>query len=131
MSFCKYDAGKDQIIRHHKGDCTVRALATASRMSYLDAWTLLSFVQQQKKHCSFQLFDYLREDPERFGVKRYISFPAKRGVPRTKLIDFQHNFPKGRFVVQVAHHATAVMDGTCYDTWNPARKTVYGAWEMR
>ena len=128
--FRKFDAGAGVTWRHKKADCTVRALATSTGMTYKQAYELLYRTQGELHHCHFMLFDYLRHDREGFGVKRYVSFPAKRGIPRTRLSDFKRLHPTGRWIVQVAHHASAVVNGVCIDTWYPHGKTVYGAWEM-
>ena len=128
--FRKHYAGRPTEQPHDKGDCTVRALATASGMSYWSAWDLLYKIQGEQNHCHFYLFTYLRDYPERMGVRQYLPFPATRGVARVKLQDFQRAFPTGRYIVQVASHATAIIDGVCVDSWYPRRKCVYGAWEM-
>jgi hypothetical protein len=129
-TFRKFDAGAGQIKRHKKADCTVRALSVARGMSYAHAWSLLYSVQAAHNHCHFALFDYLREWPTLMGVKRYIPTPARAGVRRMTVQDFVALYPKGSYIVQVAHHATAVEDGVIIDTWNCARRCVYGAWEM-
>lgn len=129
--FVRYDIGKGQPQRDEKGDCTVRALATATGMSYQAAWDKLYRLQGQKRHTGFRLFDYLREMPDSMGVVRSFKYRAVKGKPRIKARDFVQMHPSGRFLVQVAHHVTAVVDGKLIDTWDCGAKCVYGAWEMK
>ena len=128
--FRKYDA-RPFPVPGPRADCTVRALSTATGMGYQNAWDKLYRLQGEHNHCFFELCEYLRKFPNTMGVVRYLSFPAQRGMPRVKLTDFQKRYPIGRYIVQVAGHATAVIDGVCLDTWYPRRKCVYGAWEMQ
>lgn len=42
--------------------------------------------------------------------------------------------PKGRLVVSVSKHYTAMLDGVIHDTWNPDRggkRCVYGYWKLQ
>lgn len=129
--FIRHDIGADQLQRDERGDCTVRALAKASGMSYEQAWQKLYDLQGANRHCAFRIFEYLRKMPATMGVIRSFKFRAHRGTPRIKLREFVENHPEGRYLVQVAHHVAAVVDGKLYDTWDCGRKCVYGAWEIK
>ena len=39
--------------------------------------------------------------------------------------------PTGRYIVTVAHHVVAVVDGKYYDTWDSGEKSLYGYYEKR
>ena len=129
LHFCRYDIGQGEPLRH-KGDCTVRALAVAANMPYRNAWQLLYQLQAKHMHCFFEIFDYLRQEPETFGVIQYLAYPARRGAPRTTVLDFAIGHARGHYIVQVARHATAVVNGVILDTWNCGHKCIYGAWEI-
>jgi hypothetical protein len=45
--------------------------------------------------------------------------------------EFCKKHKKGHYFVRVASHATAVVDGVCYDVWNPAHKCVYTYYELK
>lgn len=129
--FVRYDIGAGQPRRDERGDCTVRALATASGMPYEEAWELLYKLQGINRHCAFRIFEYLRKMPQTMGVVGAYKYRALKGQPRIKVRDFVVMHPQGRFLLQVAHHVTAVVDGKLIDTWDCGRKCVYGAWEIK
>lgn len=129
--FRKFDAGEPHRGKDgDKGDCQVRALATARGMAYPDAWELLYRLQGERKHCGFCLVDSLRAKDARLGVKNQLSFPAVAGKPRMTGDEFCRKYPKGRFILRLAKHVVAVKDGVLYDKWDSSGKCCYNAWEV-
>ena len=45
--------------------------------------------------------------------------------------EFCRRYPKGSFILKLAHHVAAVEDGVLIDTWDCSDKCVYTAWQMR
>jgi hypothetical protein len=130
--FNRFDAGK--VFRTHKiqgSDCTVRALCTAVGIPYNEAYDLLYRMQGQWRTNHFALDDFLKLNPETFGVIRYLPFPAKKGCPRMTGEQFTILYPKGRYILNLAHHLVAVVHGSLTDKWDSSQKCVYGAWEVR
>lgn len=127
--FKRFDAGNGNR-NWDIGDCTVRALSTALGIPYSAAWELLYEAQGEHRACSFRMEEFLKRDPDRFSVRRHIAFPARRGQPRMTGRDFCKRFPKGNFILRMAHHAVAVEDGVLYDRFDSSGKCVYGAWEV-
>ena len=68
--------------KDYTGDCTVRALTTARDVPYRQAWQELYQLQGETLTTSFNLVQWLRRYPDRFGVIEALSFPATRGRPR-------------------------------------------------
>ena len=56
------------------------------------------------------------------GVK--LSFPAKKGESRMNGEKFCKLYPKGRYILCMANHLTACVDGIIYDTWDCSDKCV-------
>lgn len=108
----------------------MRALATARGMVYANAWDLLYTLQGEQRRCSFPLVESLNASDERLGVVRAIPFPARAGKARMTGADFCKRYPTGRFLLRLAHHVVAVVDGKAYDTWDSTGKCVYTAWEV-
>lgn len=134
MSFVKRDVGAGQrapVARGALMDCQVRALVTAFAMEYADAWDLLYKMQGEHRRCSFGLVDDLTSNDPRLHVVRPIAFPAERGKPRMTGVQFCKLYPEGHFILRMAHHVAAVVDGKLYDSWDSSRKCVYSAWEVR
>lgn len=131
MTFRKFDAGKGlRPTSAPKGDCQVRALTTASGMSYGNAYSLLYAIQAEMHACHFTLVEALRANDPRLKVKRSIPCAAVKGQPRMTGAEFCRKYPKGSFILQVAKHVVAVEDGVLIDSWDSSRKCVYGAWEI-
>lgn len=115
--------------RWHKGDCVIRAFAMAANITWLDAFDML--VENARKTYtvpnSKDNYDvvFAANGFERKSVK------VVKGKKRMTLEDFCKVHKKGRYIVSVANHLTAVIDGVCYDQWNPANKCVYVYYEKK
>jgi hypothetical protein len=131
MTFRRFDAGKGHRSPDNKGDCQVRALCTARNIPYNDAWELLYAIQGEQRASFFRLVNVLQAKDPRVGVIRYLSFPAKKGKRRMNGEQFVKDYPKGRFILNMAKHVAAVVDGALIDTWDSRGKCVYGAWEVK
>lgn len=127
--FVKRDVGDHQK-RLNKSDCTVRALCVAAEITYDHAWNLLYRTQKFYRACGFQIFSFLDLEGDLFGVKETIKVHPKKGEKRLTVKAFAEKFDKGRYVVQVAGHAAAIVDGVLYDTWDCGKKCVYKAWKF-
>ncbi|MDI6452358.1 hypothetical protein [Peloplasma aerotolerans] len=116
---------------HPKGikttDCMVRAISTATRTDYLEARRELNRKKKELGFSSYKdtqfLYKYLR------GYPRLIFKPVK-GEPRIKGSDFTELHPKGTYILKMAGHITACIDGVILDTWDCSYRSVYTAWEI-
>lgn len=129
--FVKRDVGKGHRPTHVGGDCTVRALALATGLSWDAAWQKLYDAQGRYRCCGFALDDFLDFEPELWGVVRAFTFPAVKGQRRMNGQRFAEQHPRGSFILRLAHHLAAVEDGVLYDTWDCSQKCVYTAWQIR
>lgn len=131
MTFRKFDAGE---MNRPKGaprqDCQVRALTTARGMKYNDAWKLLYEMQGELRRCAFTLVESLTMRDVRFGLVETMPFPAVKGKPRMTAATFCMKYPKGRFILRMAHHVAAVKYGILYDTADTSHSCVYTAWKV-
>ena len=127
--FVKRDVGIGR--RGDLHDCQVRALVTALGLEYDAAWELLYTMQGERRRCSFGLVNDLILNDTRLHVVRLILFPAVRGKPRMNGMEFCKLHPAGNFILRMAHHVAAVVDGKLYDSWDSTRRCVYAAWEVR
>jgi hypothetical protein len=128
----RHDAGEGNYVStfRDRGDCTVRALATARAMPYGEAWHQLYTLQGELRTTSFALSEWLRVYPGRFGVLAEETFPAVCGRPRMTGAKFCAASRQGRFVLSMAHHVAAVVEGQLFDTWNSSTRCVYRAWRL-
>jgi hypothetical protein len=114
-----------------KQDCQVRALVTALGLDYSAAWKLLYTMQEERRRCSFGLVDDLALNDVRLRVVQTLALPAVRGELRMNGQKFCRLHKVGNYILRMAHHVAAVVDGNLYDSWDSSRRCVYGAWEVR
>lgn len=111
-----------------KGDCVIRAFAIAADLTWLQAFDQLvttaraTYNVPNDKACYDRTF-------KRFGFER-MKQPLFNGHRQT-VEGFCKAHPKGRYILRLAHHLTAVVDGVCYDTWNPANYCIYFYYELK
>lgn len=130
MGFKLFDAGAEfRNGQMDNADCQVRALVTAGNYNYHEAWDILYTLQGKYRSIGFTIKQYL--DGGELNVVRRLSFPAKRGRSRMTPAEFSKTFTKGRYILRMAHHVAACVDGTVIDKWDCTRKCVYCAWEIR
>jgi hypothetical protein len=113
------------------GDCTVRALSAARDIPYAQAFDVIYRLMGKHRSICIRLPEFLDSDKEVLGVIRKISFPAQRGQDRMTAVQFAKRFPQGRYILQLAHHVAAMVDGVLLDVWDCSGKCVYTAWEIR
>lgn len=116
---------------HPKGvkttDCVVRAISTATNSDYVEVRRELNRKKKELGFSSYKdtqfLYEYL------IGYPRLIFKPVK-GEPRIKSSDFTELHPKGTYILKMAGHITARIDGVILDTWDCSYRSVYTAWEI-
>lgn len=101
-------------LRRNTGDCVIRAISVAERISWDDAFWLLA-----KK--AFELADVMTSNAtwsallKELGYQRYV-IPDK--CPDCYSIEqFADDHRKGTFIVGTGTHAVAVVNGDYYDSW--------------
>ena len=112
------------------GDCTIRALSKALNCTWLEAFDLMIPICRREQVSN--IFDapckarceWLKE----LGFT-YHPVSNKRGTTRPTVDSFAKDHPHGTYIVTVARHVIAVVDGKYYDTWNSGRCSLYGYFE--
>lgn len=113
------------------GDCVKRAISKTADIDYMEVQRMLN---QYKKVSGAKVFNDLHKNVEPIIENtlngRKMSFPAVKGQPRMNGERFCEAYPKGKFILQMANHLTACVDGVIYDIWDCSEKCVYKAWEL-
>jgi len=108
-------------------DCVVRSISTATNSDYLEVRRELNRKKKELGFSSYKdtqfLYEYLK------GYPRLIFKPVK-GYPRIKGSDFTELHSKGTYILKMAGHITACIDGVILDTWDCSYRSVYTAWEI-
>lgn len=125
--FCYYNAHPKGL---RVGDCVKRAISKAANMDYKEVSLALN---RYKKVTGADKFNSNRnEEKYLVNVLHAIqeSYPAEKGKSRMNGERFAYEHPFGRYVLQMAGHLTACVDGTIYDTWDCTQKCVYKSWKL-
>ena len=128
MKWNQNDAGRSTSLRPKQSlDCVIRAIALASQKPYDEVYDLMASAGRKSGRSTPK--KVWKEVIHPMGL--HYSFPAEKGLPRTTLADFAATFNSGRWVVQLAGHLTAVVNGEVLDTECPrSNACVYGAWKF-
>ena len=107
-------------------DCAVRAIALATESSWDQTYQSLSnFARREGITFSEVEFidDYLSERYQKY------CFSPKDDI--VILQDFLDLNLKGRWLVTMAGHITCVIDGICYDTFNPSKRHIHCIYKVK
>lgn len=136
MKYIYNDGGRQETgYKGDAGDCVCRAIAIATNKPYKEIYDGL--ITQQKM---FRQTKRVRGSHPRTGVTRkvYDAYLKRNGwewkptmfIGSGCRIHLKENeLPKGKLIVRVSKHITAVVDGVINDTFNPSRnetRCVYG-----
>lgn len=127
MSFVYYNA-------HPKGkrvgDCVKRAISKVTDTDYMEVQRNLNRLKRELGAEEFNSNKVLDEFIKRNGFL-IMSFPAKVGEPRMNGERFCKAYPRGRYILRMAGHWAACVDGVIYDTWDCSEKCVYRAFKFK
>jgi hypothetical protein len=138
MRFVYNDGGrKDAGFKGHTGDCAVRSIAIVTGNPYKEVYDAINTIAKnsERRGKRKRRISNARTGVYRGVVGRYLTAIGYKWIP-TMLIGKgckvhlkEDELPKGRLMVRVSRHYTAVIDGTIHDTHNPSRggtRCVYG-----
>ena len=112
------------------GDCVKRAISLVAQMDYHQVQLELN---RYKKVTGTKKFNDRKNCTaycEKVLYMSKLSFPAIAGEERMNGDRFTRAYPKGRYILNMAGHWTACVDGVIYDTWDCREKCVYTAYKM-
>lgn len=104
-------------------DCTVRAISLATGQSWDETFDMLSLFAKREK-ITFSEIDFIND----YLSTVYQSFPLPHGVYTLK--DFIDLGYSGNWLITMLNHITCVIDGVCYDTFNPLDKYIWCAYKV-
>ena len=139
MKYIYNDGGrKDAGYKGDAGDCTVRAIAIATKIPYQKVYDGLWNLNKNQ-------YGKLRGASPRNGgtkiatIRKYMDSIGWKWTPTMQVGSGctthlkKDELPKGRIVARVSKHLTAVIDGVNHDTWKQDRngtRCVYGYWSQ-
>lgn len=126
----KYYQPNDKDLKNKYGDCTIRALSKALNVSWIEAFEIT--IPYCKEYQCTNIFDMPpnleAQVMRRLGFE-YHGISNKRGTKRPTVESFARTHKRGVYIVNVANHEVAIVDGVYYDTWDCGFKSLYGYYE--
>ena len=119
---------------HPKGflldDCINRAISVTAKMEYFAVCEALG--RQKKASGAEELYggDNPRGYIENVLGAEKISFKRRKGLWRVNGARFCKMYPRGRYILDMGGHWSAVVDGILLDTWDPSDEYVLAAYRV-
>lgn len=110
------------------GDCVIRALANSTNSTWVEAFDYLA-IRARRDYAILNDHEWVRKWLTQDGVEWHYCKPEK-GKKRMTALEFAKAHPNGRYYLEVASHATAVVNGKILDAWNCGGKCVVGYFDM-
>ena len=117
-------------VKDEYGDCTIRALSKALGVTWLEAFDMT--IPIMRDNWVSNIFDAPVKVRNEFLWSlgfNYTGVSVKKGSTRPTVDSFAKDHPHGTFILNVAHHVVACVDGKYYDTWDCGHKSLYGYYE--
>ena len=122
----EYYQPNEKDLKDNQGDCVIRALTKALGRTWREVFTdLIPYaIEAQAMPNNEKCYEeYLKAN----GYK-WIGIKATKGSKRPTVDSFTKEHETGTYILQVAHHLVASVEGKYYDTWNSGSKSLYGYW---
>lgn len=111
-----------------RADCAIRALANAISCSWVESFDYLTAKARRDFNVCNDFAGFRKWIVE--GGAVWTPCKAVKGKSRMTVCEFAETHPNGRYVIQVASHFTACVDGVILDAWNCGEKCVVGYYDM-
>lgn len=112
-------------------DCVKRSISLVAEMDYHQVQIELNRYKKVTGAKAYNTDHNPHKYCENVLMMEKLSFPAETGKSRMDGFRFEEEFPKGRYILNMAGHWTACVDGDIYDIWDCREKCVYTAYRMR
>ena len=127
MNNFKYYQPNKKDIKDEYGDCVIRSLTKVLDKSWHEVFDELVPIARECQ-CMPNMRTAYEIYLERKGFK-YVGISNKKGTKRPTVESFTKAHKHGTYILRVAHHLVASVDGMYFDTWNSGSKSLYGYWE--
>lgn len=105
-------------------DCSVRALSLALQLTWDETYIMLSDFARAEG-ITFSEIEFI----DQFLGERFEHYCMKKQV--NKLKDFTALQLDGRWLITMAGHITCVVDGVCYDTFDPSERYIWCVYKVK
>jgi len=111
------------------GDCVIRAFSKVLGLSWVETFDkLIPFMREEQCLINGLPLDVKKRLFKSLGFS-YHGVSVAKGTKRPTVDSFAKDHPAGTYVLRVAHHLVAVVDGQYFDTWDSGGCCLYGYFE--
>lgn len=110
-----------------KGDCVIRAFAIAFGITWLEAYDILAERARRTYNVPNDNLNYKGYLDE----NGYQKVDIKNGTKRHTAKSFAKSHKEGAYILRLAGHLAACVDGKIRDTWDCGDKSVYLAYKIK
>ena len=123
----KYYQPNKKDLKDEYGDCVIRSFTKVTGKEWETVFDELVPIARELQCMPNSKASYTRYLTTNGFTYHGIS--NAKGTKRPTVDRFAKDHPKGKYVLVVANHLVAVVDGIYYDTWDSGYKSLYGYWE--
>lgn len=114
------------------GDCTIRALSKVWNRSWLETFDrTISYCRKYQVSNIFNTPSDVRTKIMNELRFEYTGISNRKGTKRPTVEQFTASHSEGKYLLIVANHVVACVNGKYYDTWNSGYKSMYGYYTLR
>lgn len=110
----------------HVNDCSVRAISLALDKTWDETYKILAEYARQEG-ITFSEVEFI----DQYLADRYPRYCQDKTNSIMKLRDFLKLQLPGRWLITMAGHITCVIDGVCYDTFDPTDRFIWCAYQVK
>lgn len=108
----------------HVSDCAVRAISLATKKTWDETYSELSLYAQSQA-ITFSEIEFINE----YLAERYPRYCPEKNLVQVK--DFVNLNLPGRWLITMSGHITCVIDGICYDTFDPSDRYLWCIYQVQ
>ena len=114
------------------GDCQIRALTKVFNCTWVEAFDLtIPICRASQTYTIFAgSITFAKDNLKQLGFE-YTGISNKKGTHRPTVKSFAKDHATGRYILVVANHVVACVDGRYYDTWDSGDCCLYGYYELK
>ena len=128
----RYYQPNDKDLKDQFGDCQVRALSKALGLTWLETFDLTVPICRELQ--TYTIFgcghEKVKQAMKSLGFE-YTGISNKKGSTRPTVDSFAKDHKQGKYILTVANHVVACVDGIYYDTWDSGYKSLYGYYTLQ
>lgn len=106
----------------HIEDCSARAVSSALDIPWSEAYDMLSD-SARNMGMMMDSVEAVEIFLDRWFDRVYVTEETVK--------EFIENHPRGRFLITMPGHITALVNGVNYDTFNPGDRYIWSAWQVK